>query len=357
MLSIQECISKTTDQREKVEDFMDKNGYFDAKECNIYEGLKRSTQRELQETLRKLSLREILFSPGGLTTGYLGTASGVVYLVPTWLSQKLYTASKQQDIVPLISADVFEPRGGDLTVPIGKLTAHLVGEGEVPTSSYTGAGAEITLKKLVVGSVITDEMLEDNQFGLAEWHVQQAGEAMGRLGSNLALDVLKTATDGYGTRVTEAAGAGTTTTLDFQNGVEGVSQYEHTPNTALITREAWQDAVQLAEVTGGAAGDYGLAYARLREPTQGFDMNLRGCDTLFCNLDTLHAAADVAGAAFTKCVTLVFDKNVAMVTARKNWLRIENYANPVEDLAGAVITGRQDSVTVVDEAIAVITET
>jgi len=356
MLSIQECVNKTEKQRQKVEDFMDSKGYFDPQECNIYEGLKRSIQRELSETLRKLSLKELLVSPGGLSTGTFG-ASGVHYLVPTWLSQKLYAASAIEDIVPIISADVFEPRGGDVTVPVGMLRAHVVGEGEIPTHAYIGTGATIKLQKIVVPSICTNEMIEDNQFGLVEWHIQQSGEAMGRVASNNALEVLKTATDGYGTYTAVAGGAGTTGFANFVSAVQAVSEWEMNPNTMVITTQAWTDTVQMAEFAGGAAGDFGLAYMTMKQPAVGFDLNFYGCDTAFCNLRTLHAATDAVGAAFTKCVTIVFDRNVALVTARKNWLRVENYSDPVKDLAGAVISGRQDSITAVDCAIAVITET
>lgn len=356
MLSIQECVNKTEKQRQKIEAFMDRNGYFDARECNIYEGLKRSIQRELSETLRKLSLKELLFGPGALTTGTLGFA-GVQYLVPTWLSQKIYAASALQDIVPLISADIFEPRGGDCTVPIGMLRAHVVGEGPIPTAAYTGEGATIKLKKLVVPCAATNEMLEDNQFGLVEWHIQQSGEAIGKVASNEALGVLKTATDGYGTMTAVAAGVATTTFAHFNSGVQGVSEWEMNPNTMVITTQAWTHTVQMAEFAGGAAGDFGIGYMRMKEPATNFDMNFFGCDTIFCNLRALHDAADAVGAAFTKCVTLVFDRNVALVTARKNWLRIEDYSDPVKDLAGAVISGRQDSITAVDCAISVLTET
>jgi len=356
MFSIQESVDKTVDQRKKVENFMNENGYFSHKECNIYKGLKRSVQRELQETLRKITLKELLTTPGGLGTGSLGRA-GVNYLVPTWISQKLYSASALQDVVPLISADVFEPRGGDCTVPIGLVSAHVVDEGPMPMNAYTGDGATIKLKKLVVPIAATSEMLEDQQYGLVEWHIDQSGKALGKTATNEALTVLKTATGGFGTKVTEAAGAGTTTVTDFYNGVLGVSENEHNPNTMVITHQAWRDAVGMSEYVGGAAGDYGLPLTRFKEPAQGFDLNFHGCDTLFNNLRTLHAAADATGAAFTKCVTLVFDRNVALVTARKKWLRVENYSNPVEGLVGAVISGRQDSVTTVDSAIAVITET
>jgi len=45
------------------------------------------------------------------------------------------------------------------------------------------------------------------------------------------------------------------------------------------------------------------------------------------------------------------------LTGRKRWLRIDNYAHPIDDLAGAVVSARQDSVTLHDDAIYVLTET
>jgi hypothetical protein len=53
----------------------------------------------------------------------------------------------------------------------------------------------------------------------------------------------------------------------------------------------------------------------------------------------------------------MFDKAYALLTGRKRWMRIENYSNPVRDLKGAVVTFRQDSVSIYNDSIGVITET
>lgn len=356
MLSIQECVNKTIPQRKKIEEFMDSNRYFDAKECNPYEGLKRSTQRELQETLRKARLtdllKEYLITPKGLTTGTLG-AAGAQYLIPTWLSQKLYYASNTTDIVPLISADVFEPFGSQCTVPAGLLTAQTAGEGELPHSPTITAGGTLTLERLVVPSIITNEMIEDNQFGIVEWHIQQAGEAMGRLGSDKALAVLKTATDGYGAVVT-ATGANSAETLtgEILDLWEVVSTTDPTirpiGNTMIITPEAYSHSVAV-----DATAAYFTTTIVPQPPATGFDLKFHNLDTIFSSSNEL--GTNTAG-AMTLCKTIIFDRTIAMITGRKNWLRIENYANPIADLAGAVISGRQDSVTVVDAAIGVLTE-
>jgi len=373
MLNIKEAVDKTRPQLAKTKEFMEQHNYFDPQQCNIYAGLKRSTQRELSETLHKCTLRDLLkglskrelkglkeFLPtaGGLTTGSLGTA-GAQYLVPTWMSQKLYAASTGTDIVPLISADVFEPRGGDCTVPIGVLATQQLGEGTVAHETVDADAATIKLVKISAPIVATNEMIEDTEYGLIEWHIQKAGEAMGRTGGNLALNVLKTATDGYGTVVTGAASASETKPneiLDvFEEVSRGDSVIQPVCDTMIITPEAWSHSASGVEVAGGTAGDFWRGEPiTQRSPAQGFTLVYHGMDTLFSGSTSICTGG--GGAAMTECKTIVFDRKQAMVTARKNWLRIEDYSNPVMDLAGAIVSGRQDSVTVVDCAIGVVTE-
>lgn len=368
MLTIQEAVDKTREQIPKIKDYMDRNGYFDPQECNIYEGLKRSTQHELAETLRQCrlgdllkgltkqqlqGLKEYMPTAGGLSTGSLGTA-GAQYLVPTWMSQKLYQASTGTDIVPLISADIFEPRGGDCKVPTGILAAIVAGEGELPLSQLKANSATLKLEKYVSPIVATSEMIEDQEFGVIEWGIQKAGEAMGRTASDKALTVLKTATDGYGTKATEAAAADETLLEDVLNAFDAVAVADGIIhpicNTMIVTPEAWGHSLVL-----DATAAYYSTGIGTRPPAAGYDLVFHNFDTKFYQCSSLGTGGR-DGTALTNAVTLVFDRNQAMVTARKNWLRVENYSNPVMDLAGAVVTGRQDSVTVVDCAVGVVTE-
>ena len=82
-------------------------------------------------------------------------------------------------------------------------------------------------------------------------------------------------------------------------------------------------------------------------------------DILFSNRPALHAAmpgTDTPGGAMTKCVSIVFDRNNALLTGRKRWMEIKNYADPINDLSGAVVSFRQDSITLYNDSICVITE-
>jgi hypothetical protein len=80
-------------------------------------------------------------------------------------------------------------------------------------------------------------------------------------------------------------------------------------------------------------------------------------DVLKSTSPVLHDEADARGATFTECVTIVFDRTVAILTGRKRWMRIENFVNPMQDLEGAVVSSRQDTISMYDDSIYVLTET
>jgi hypothetical protein len=155
------------------------------------------------------------------------------------------------------------------------------------------------------------------------------------------------------------------TTADVNDCFAELTDDRWKANTIVTTTEAWEHSIQTTlgiEVAGGAAGDYWrprAPYNIIQYPslTAGFDMKIGNCDVLLINSPCLHAAGELAGTAMTNCITLVFDREAALLTGRKRWMQISNYADPIRDLEGAVLSCRQDSVTLYDDAIAKITET
>jgi len=91
--------------------------------------------------------------------------------------------------------------------------------------------------------------------------------------------------------------------------------------------------------------------------TAGYNLKLSNIDVLLSTDDGLHASTDLAGAAFTNCITVLFSRANALLTGRKRWMQINNYSDPVRDLTGAVVSFRQDSVSLYDDSIYVLTET
>jgi len=216
----------------------------------------------------------------------------------------------------------------------------------LPTLSPTGFGIVIP---------IGQDLIEDGQWDLVEFHTRQAALAMGEKATDLALTVLKTATDGWGTVNGGASGDADetkyqgATDVDVLQCVQEVGADKWIADTMVTTAEAWAHSIS---TTGPAAV---LPPWALPQTAEGFHFKLTTLDTLIATNDSLHLSTDAEG-TFTDCVTIVFNRENAMLTGRKRWMRIENFSNPIEDLAGAVVTGRQDGVTLYDDAIAVITE-
>lgn len=343
MYSIQEILDKTVEQRKSLEHFMDEKAYFDPAEKSIFNGLKRSVSREIYETIKKVSLAEFL-SKGN-------TAVGAQYLVPDVLAAKVYSSMQTRDIIPLISADIITPKSDTCKVNVGLQNAHIGHAVGKPHETSNTVQATITMQRVSANIPVTIELIEDNDYGLIDWQVQEAAKAIVAKGNNIALTVLKSASDGRGTTIAVAAGSDTTTPANVGSAIGVVASGAQSSNysgfiadTMVCTTEVWGDALA---VTAGHN-----AYPSQK---QGYDAWFMGLNTVFCNDPILYAA--FASNRMTNCVSIVFAKDFSLLTARKSWGRIENYSKPYEDLAGAVITGRMDAVTMNDDSIAVLTET
>lgn len=342
MYSIQEMLDKTVEQRKTLEQFMDKKAYFDPQEISIFHGQKKSVSRELYETMKRVSIAEFLSN---------ATAAGGAYLVPDFVSAKIYSSLQTRDIVPLISAEIITPKSDTEKVNVGLQNASVGSEIGKAQSTLNTVQATLTLQRVTANIAVTNEMLEDQNYGLIEWQINEATKALAAKGNNLALTVLKTATDGRGTTVAISAGSDTTTPANVGAAIGTVAcggQDLGIPgfvaDTSVMTQEAWADAFSTT------AGN--VVYPAQKA---GFNAWSMGLDIVFCNDSALFNT--FTSNRLTDCVTLVFAKDYALLTARKNWGRIENYSKPVDDLKGAVVTGRQDSVTMNDDAICKLSET
>ena len=352
MYDIREMADKASENLKQIEHSMDTYGFYDPSMANLYTGLKRSVERELRESIRRTPLREFLIKSG--TTGVAGAA----YLVPTKLNDVLIYSSKQFDIVPLISNMVNGWEGGDLQVDIVKdesMRAHEYGSGGYLTSGTAETvKATISPKAFGFDVAVNNEMLEDAQYDLIEWHFTQAAKAMGRKASDLALNVLKTATDGDGTLNSSATGDADETmftqgtTSDVVTALRKLGDDEFIANTLVLPSEAWGHSVGVHAVPVGWDN---------QAPDYPYHIKLGILDVLLCNSPELHASTDTVGSAFTNCISLVFDRANAMLTGRKRWMRMENYAKPFDDISGIAVTCRQDSVTLYDDSIYKLTET
>jgi len=354
--SIQEMVEKCTPQIKEIK-FQLGKGMFHPETASIFTGQTAAVQAKLQASLNTIPLHEFLAKSG--TTGIAGAA----YLVADAVHNHLMGAVRATDKVPLFSAEVVDGwKGGDLKVDIAVRSSELSGANPLfkwvlhpkvpssgsgsPTETVETTQATLTPKSFNVAPRVTNDLIEDNNFQLVEWHLTQAAQQLRQYATDLAIVELEAGSDGTGTQSAVAGGADTTTAANATEAIEELGSEFWNPNTMIVTYKAWVDAINVT------ASHAGIQYT---PPAEGYDVKFQMLDTIFNNSKNLHAG--VASGKMTNCVTLVVDRTAALLCGRKRWMRIDNYSEPVRDLAGAVISCRQDCVTLYKDACSVITET
>ena len=368
MLSIQEIGDKYSFYAREMRSQMDATATYHPDsviaELNR-EGVKftRQDQAAIRETLRAV--------PWNRVREYLAKGSTVGnYFIGDKVHDTLVMYSQPADICPLISAHMVEGwEGGDLDVDIPSDTGYKASEfvsfAVLQTETVEVKKATLSPISFHISPRIGEDLVEDTNFqgGLVEWHLKNAAVGLGEYASNLAVTVLKNPTDGWGTKNSGNAGADETTWANIETALAENVDDRFPSNTVLINPEAWEHSVRDGtgeEVAGGAAGDYWGPYAygvNIPPVAAGFDFKIETLDFKKYICDANHAAYPTDTTAMTNCVTLVFDRNNALLTGRKLWMQITDYAEPWKDLAGAVVKCRQDSVSLYNDCVYVLSET
>jgi hypothetical protein len=368
MLSLQEIFSKdlvkeTIVDVKRAMDSSTDHGYFDHYEQNLYgtginqdpkKALNESKAAQLRETLSTVPLREFIASSG--TTGI----SGAYYLIPQKVHTELYTSAVDEDHCAEISKMMLGPDaidGSSVNIDVivdESYRPHKFSSGgSIPEEEFATVQATLTPISWGINLNIGNDLIEDSQFEIMAMMIQQAGREMGEYATNEALTILGTAPDGDGTLNSGLSGdSGLTrwdgaSTTDIDDAINGITADGFTPSILVTSRNVWRN--EIAQTIGN---QYNEALTEDRFLTSGWPTRIAGMDIIFTNCDYTTNSK-----AFTEQKTVLADKAFALVTGRKRWLRIENYAEPVMDLVGATVTARQDSVTLYKDSIFTITET
>jgi len=353
-------LNKTEEQRKDVKRLIERANYFHPEEASILGTNEHpqpyATRLELEESLRKIPMREFLVKSG--TSG----AAGGAYLVPDKLHVDLTAATFKSDKVPLFSAQVVNGwQGGDLLVDIavrqsqggikyekGKWSLYperFTSGGQIPQSTVETVKATLSPKGFAVPLHIGMDLVEDAGIApdLISWHITHAAQQIGQYATDLALADIIAHADGDGTANSVTAGADTTTTAQIIEAVREVGSEFWYPDTLLITSEAWGDAV------------FTTAYHIETGPLPpGYDFQYQLLDGIICNCSSL--CTDTTSTKMTDCISIILDRSAALLCGRKRWLKIEKYSNPVRDLECAIVSCRQDCVTLYKDAICTVEE-
>lgn len=342
--------------------------------ASICGGHKPADYVKLRESISKIPLKRFFMAAAPelglkfrtarefLTKSSTTGVDGAAYLVPDKIYDTFYTASAYTDIVPLCSPVVTDIPGDSLKVDIENFSsypgdtyaAHFTGTGgEAAAAALTTTQATITLKQFNIAPQITNELIEDSQFDAIELHLRRAGEEMGRFATQQFLKDLITCSDGAGTQNTVTTGATNITDIDdladawVENAFDG-----YLSDVVICPPNVVKDITADDSISKYASGWHDRASTD-PPPVQGtvYGMTIvcvMGMPSAYTGDGSLYISSD--------WTTFVLNKANAMLTGRKRWLQIENYSDPIRDLKGAVVSARQDQVSVINAASCQINE-
>lgn len=381
--SLQEIVSKTKANLKEIERNMDAtHGGFHPREASIYTGLKDADKAGIYETLRSVSLKELVLGlnlreyygnrltefmghSGALTTGSTGWA-GAHYLIPDKIYAELFENARGPDITPLVSNIVDTP-GSYLKIDVEKdrtFKPHFVGSGgEAPDETLDTTQESITPRLFNINIAVTNEMVEDAMFDTIETHVRIAGKAMGEFSTLMCLfPIMDDHSAGATTYRIEgaynavAAGGAYCYISDLfeaegQNAQDGFTSDvaiipPHGPSTTLMgeSNKTWwmaQDQIAVNLASNPITNIGGMDIVRVFHQTIGLDEAAR---------NQYYATLSVSN----NWHTLVLNKTYGIQTVRKRWLKIENYSDPIKDLVGAVVSARQGHLVAYADACCVV---
>src|SRR3990170_8675740 len=183
MLSFQDVLNKTAEQRirirESLQQTSDEKGWHPT-DSNLYEGLNAADTAEVKAALDSMTLAEVLEKGS--------TAMGADVLVATKLHDTLIYAARPYDICPEIGYVVTKWKGGDLGV-------NITVDGSYVPKPFVGGKLEVnasfvkaTLTPVSYGIPILagEDMIEDQEYSIVQWHVEKAAAACGEKASQMS---------------------------------------------------------------------------------------------------------------------------------------------------------------------------
>lgn len=373
--SLQEILGKTEVRKnlKEVECKMDgKKGGFHPDDASVYMGLKTAMKVGIYETLKKISLRQLvekaglkeyLGHSGALTTGSTG-AAGANYLIPDKIYAELFENARGEDITPLVSNMVDTP-GATLKIDCeidGMFIPHFVSSGgESPDETLETAQGTITPRVFNINIAVTNEMVEDSLFDQMETHVRIAGKAMGEFSTKMCLfpamdDERATATTYRVEGAYNTLNSGGATTFNYTDVLEaeGANSTDGFTTTHCIIPPHGPQTL----LVGAAANPWDLNLLKDIDLKANPIGNMFGIDIVrvkhMTTADTPAAVQWYSGLYSTEWHAIALNKTYGIQTVRKRWLKIENYSDPIKDLVGAVVSARQGHLNAYADAICMI---
>jgi hypothetical protein len=356
MYSIQEIVRDFKPNLDKVERHMDGKSSFHPRDISLLTDpeIKAADRLKIKQSVKEIPLgylMEFLMADG------TSDLAGAAYLVPDKIYDILFEAGAVNDIVPLCAPVVSCP-GSSLKVDVevdGSFKAHFgASGGSAPSETVQTTQVTITPKLFQINPVITQELIEDSQFDMMEFHLRRAGEQMGQFSTEQYLAAMISGADGDGTQNTCSTGTNNACYLsDLAESWAANLEDGFLSDTVILPPTLLHTV--LADDTIAKYSDQFHSKGSLNSPLNWgsfLGMNI----VLVKHMNTDYTG-DGALYISSKWHAFVQDKANASLVVRKRWMKIDRYAKPVEDLVGAVISARQDEATIYNDASCEITAT
>jgi hypothetical protein len=373
IVSISELMDITKEGRKAVEEHLEGSKSFHPAEATVYNGLKPDDYAKVRETLKAIPFsdlfamacmdRGIKVSTELLTASGTTLIAGAAYLVPDKLNDVLMTSGCITDIVPEVSPIVSCPGSSlkvdveaDLTntAALGYYRAHWAGSGgQMPDETIKTSQVTITPRLFEIKPRITNELIEDSQFDILQFHLERAAQQMGEFSTLQWLKIAIAAATGDGTQNT-ATGTTTGKTYigDLYECWNQNYQDRFVSDTIILGPEPMIDVK-----SDGTVSVYSNEYHTRMVNDPPLQQASLGGMRIFCvPMSATYTTGDGALYISSKWHSLVFNKDNFTKTVRKRWMKLEKFSDPVRDLVGATITARQASATIYNDASCELTE-
>lgn len=355
MYSLQEIVRDFKPQLDEVEKYMDSKNEFHPTDASFLNYIEKPADRvKIQESIKTIPLHYMIKE-------YLvGTLAGANYLIPDKIYDILFGAGSVNDIVPLCAPIVSCP-GSSLKVDVevdGQFKAHFVGSGGgAPTETVQTTQVTITPKLFSINPVITQELIEDSQFDMIEFHLRRAGEQMGQFSTEQYLAALISGADGDGTQNAVSSGTNNESYLSDLSECWAANLEDGFLSDVVILPPTLLQTTLRGEAGVGPA-DYSDQFHSKAATSSPLEWGtFMGMNIVTVKHMNTSYTGDGALYISSKWHGFVQDKANASLVVRKRWMRIDRYAKPVEDLVGAVISSRQEEKTIYNDASCELTAT
>jgi len=267
------------------------------------------------------------------------TSSSESEMIPSKIYDTVIESVKANLVLDKLVARKIGPRsipGSSITVVLhtkDSVTVQEVAEGsEIPIDTNAYESFTLTPVKYGYRPLITNEMIEDNQFDVIAMEIAEAGYQFAKKMDSILAAQIEAGAAAAGNTV---SGADPITVANIVTAMNKLEANDFTPTDMILSPEA---AADIRNIDTFVEADK----AKVTDPSKRL-------------IGTIFGMKVWVSSQVTSNYVYIIDRNYALITATKRPLTIENYKDNIRDMKGIVFTMRWTARYLRAGACAVIT--